>query len=179
MKTLRALLVLTLLALIASPALAQPQGGVPIKGSVTGVDYQLDPSGVCAPIPVGSDFDETWRYRSVGTGVLSHLGRVSFVVEHCTYFDVDTGTGIFNEGTTTFVAANGDTLVLSHSGTFEVSTEGPFALVNQDWTVEGGTGRFVGAEGHGTANPVSDFISGTTTATWTGVIEYDASNVRN
>jgi hypothetical protein len=176
MTKLRPFLVLALVVLVASPALATPEDGVPIKGTVIGVDTMNAPTG-CDPIQGGSDFDAQWLYRSTGTGNISHLGRVDFVVEHCSYIDFATGTGVFDNGTTTFVAANGDTLVLSHSGSFAVV--GPFSYIDMNWNVAGGTGRFADATGSGTANPLGDLVAGTTTASFTGFIDYDASKVRN
>jgi hypothetical protein len=44
------------------------------------------------------------------------------------------------------------------------------------WTVAGGTGRFEGATGFGTANPVTDLLAETTTAGFAGRLAYDASS---
>lgn len=110
---------------------------------------------------------------SEGGGVLSHLGRVDGTITHCTILNED-GSGEFGAGTMTFMAANGDTLLMEHSGTFQMVDLG--ADVEGTWTVDHGTGRFDGATGDGTFTAFSDFVAGTTSAEYHGMIHYDASN---
>jgi hypothetical protein len=78
----------------------------------------------------------------------------------------------------TLTAANGDRLVLADHGTFEIvmGASGPLSLIQLDWAVIGGTGRFAHAAGSGTANPVGNLVANYTSATFDGVIEYDASD---
>ena len=141
---------------------------VPIHGSVGGHD------GLSAPdtCPAGA----VARYTGTGGGEFSHLGAVDFVISHCTWPDSPT-TGHFGPGTVTLTAANGDRLMLADHGTFEIvmGASGPLSLIQLDWTVIGGTGRFAHAAGSGTANPVGDLVANYTSATFDGVIEYDAS----
>lgn len=105
---------------------------------------------------------------------LRHLGLTTFVVTHCSETTGPT-TGVFGHGTNTLTAANGDTLVLSHWGTFQL-TMGPTGPVSSDvdlpWTVVGGTGRFEGATGSGDGAGYSILASGQTTMTLWGEISY-------
>jgi hypothetical protein len=122
------------------------------------------------------------RYFQSGTGVLSHLGAVTVEVTHCTWLD-SASTGHAGPGTITVTAANGDTLVLAHQVTFEFGMPSPgriLNLIDLEWEVVGGTGRFDGAIGTGAGSGISDIdaatgASTTTVSLW-GTIAYDASN---
>ncbi|HYM82897.1 MAG TPA: hypothetical protein VEY67_01940, partial [Candidatus Dormibacteraeota bacterium] len=118
-----------------------------------------------------------WRYMGTGGGEWSHLGPVHTVITHCSWLDSPT-TGHFGPGTVTLTAANGDQLVLADEGTFEIvmSASGPLSMIDLDWTVIGGTGRFAHATGSGTAHPVGDLLAGTTSGIFDGLIRYDASD---
>lgn len=154
---------------LALPVAADSAVPVPIHGSVMGQDGMAPPDGC----PAGAG----WRYISTGSGEFSHLGPVDYVITHCSWLDSQT-TGHFGPGTMTIVADNGDTLVLEDEGTFEIvmGATGPLSMIQLDWTVIGGTGRFANAHGSGTADPVGDLMAGTTSATWEGAIRYDASD---
>ncbi len=159
----------TICLVLASPVAADSAVTVPIHGSVGGHD------GMSAPdtCPAGAGA----RYTGTGGGEFSHLGAVDFVITHCTWLDSPT-TGHFGPGTVTLTAANGDRLVLADSGTFEIvmGASGPLSLIQLDWTVIGGTGRFAHAAGSGTASPVGDLVANYTSGTFDGVIQYAASD---
>lgn len=176
---------LTLVAIVsltaAAPATAGSVRDLPIRGSTTSADSMAPP----VDVPDYPDCPEgtSWRYFSEGSGNLSHLGRVDVLVTHCTVFDEETGAGSFGNGTITFTAANGDTLIIVQSGTFQLSGDsasGEFvSLVDGEWTVVGGDGRFEGASGTGSFTAVSDLLagdSGITTAEYSGRILYDPSS---
>lgn len=173
-KTFRILALVAIIGLIgAVPAMAVPDSGVPLKGSIVGVDAYGDPS-TC---PAGT----SWRYFSTGPLQMSHLGGGDSDVTHCTVFNEETGTGTFGNGTITLTAANGDSLVLAQSGTFYIEGDpspggGGLSIIDGQWTVVDGEGRFEGATGNGTLTGVSDLDAGTTTIHFTGSIVYDASN---
>ena len=84
--------------------------------------------------------------------------------------------GSYGDGSVTITAANGDKLVVDHSGTFEF--EDGFSYVAQVWTINGteSTGRFYGATGSGTGDLIGNLMDSTISATWSGMIAYDASN---
>ena len=86
---------------------------------------------------------------SVGTGQVTHLGRVQFSSSHCP--EPPAGPpppyGLIERGEWTFVAANGDELHATYEGEqltplFENPT-----LVRSELVFSGGTGRFSGASG--------------------------------
>lgn len=99
----------------------------------------------------GCPADAFIRFGSVGHGQFLHLGRVTTVVTQCTWLDMATETGSFDLGTITITAANGDTLILAHKGTFQMAP----STIEMTWEVVGGTGRFADAEGSGTGHGFS------------------------
>jgi hypothetical protein len=172
-----AALIAALMLLSVSTALAthgQPQQEVPIGGVLSGADSYGDPS-TC---PAGA----VWRYFQSGTGEFSHLGAVTVETTHCTWLDSAT-TGHAGPGTITLTAANGDTLVLAHQVTFEFGMPTPGRirnLIDLEWEVVAGTGRFEGATGTGGGSGISDIdlatgASATTVTLW-GTFAHDASN---
>lgn len=166
-------LVAALILLLAAPASAlatNPAPSVPFVGSAFGTDETVPPTDC----PAGA----AWRYVLSGTGQFAHLGRVALAVSHCTWFDPIALDGTF-QGSMTFTAANGDTLVLTHSGTFALAMgpSGPVSsFIEFAWEVTGGTGRFATATGSGQGTALGDLAAGTTAPTYWGTIAYDASD---
>lgn len=156
--------VVLVLALASPAAAADPVR--PFKGSGTSVDTMGPP--VDCPAWAG------WRYQSRGTTTFAHLGVTSVHVSHCSTMTGPT-VGQFGAGTITLTAANGDRLVLSDWGTFELTMgpDGPAAAtIALSWEVVGGTGRFADAHGSGGASAYGVFSAGTTTARYWGEIAY-------
>lgn len=159
----------------------QPDKEVPIHGVMSSVDTVVAASegDRCY-----DDFPEgTYQlhYRGEGTAVVSHLGRVDFMIDHCTGFSDPFGTtGYFGDGWMTATAKNGDLLVMNESGTFVIDAFG-ISDIDMSWDVNAGesTGRFAGATGSGVASAIGDLLGGTTTGAMTGTIAYDASNRAN
>ena len=173
----------------AGPAMAArpPDHLLPIKGSVLALD-----NGQIFPTPDQPldcpDWAE-WQFFSRGVGQVSHLGRAELDVVQCSMVVAPPGT-IRSEGTTTLTAANGDMLILAHE--LDVETQYTNFPVPDGWegegtwTVVGGTGRFALASGSGTVTavgdiptddtPWQDLPAGSTSWTFNGMIEYDASN---
>lgn len=177
-KSLRVILVALLVLGAGGSAAWAGQGPttpVPIKGSFEGVDW------VDFDAPGCPDWAEI-RFYDTGTGTMSHLGKVDYLTSNCT--SVSTGR---IEGTVTFTAANGDVLVIEHTGTPDIAPDWLSVTTYYEWTVvddddgHDSTGRFDGATGSGTslseagippAPEVSEF--------WLdGTITYDASNRSN
>lgn len=152
---IRVLALVAVLVLVAAvPAAACPESGVRIAGTSLGEDSMNDPTDRCEP----SD-GPYWLYRNEGAGWLSLLGRVTVVVEHCSYFDPMTGSGTFRDGTVTFTAKDGSgELVISQTGSFRLVPPEPGAevlsLVNGTWEVVGGSGPYQGAGGSGTMRAI-------------------------
>ena len=178
-KLLRVILV-ALLALVVGGSAAWagqgPMNPVPIKGTLTGTHWvDMEPE-TCQP--------GAFNFVSVGTGNVSHLGTVDYVLDNCTTLDFATMT-VSIEGTLTFTAANGDVLVLTQegSGPFDPTANPTSVSADYDWTVNGAdsTERFDGASGSGTSTTVSTVQADpeVTHAWLTGAIQYDASNRGN
>jgi hypothetical protein len=116
---------------------------VPMKGTVSGVATlgatSFDQFGN-AVVPVSS----------TGSGTISHLGKVTMTESHTTTILASSGykTSAVTGGEATIVAANGDELFLTFSGTGILTGPGQFADTF-NYTVTGGTGRFEGAGGTG------------------------------
>jgi hypothetical protein len=133
------LIVVSLLAVAAAvPGAAEAKrGGTdrPWKGAASGtLTFDLGTT----PFPA----------TSAGTGRLSHLGKSTYSQEFTITL---TGPTTFSiAGTQTVVAANGDTLFMSFTGTGELA--GAFGVGQRSettavLTVTGGTGRFSDASG--------------------------------
>jgi hypothetical protein len=153
---------------------------VPMKGTVAGVD-------TFTPFDSGCEFDfvpEGWlpyRFTTEGTGNVSHLGKVDFVLDNCSALNTATFTeGIIGYGTITFTAANGDVLVIEHEGTTKATGPGEFTATYM-WQILGdeGMGRFEGATGNGTSIGLTSAPDETSKITLHGMIGYDASNRSN
>lgn len=116
---------------------------LPLKARLEGVSaVPADPTR-CVPLLTAGN---------VTHGNMTHLGRV--IGEHSQCIDP---TGElqnpleFSDGEVTFTGANGDQLFVTFAGVL-TPTEIPGVLAAQNpFIVVGGTGRFVGAQGGGTA----------------------------
>jgi hypothetical protein len=153
-------LTLALLALlgVAGPAAA----GVPLpfKGSMEGVHVSrtpLDPPR----------FFDVFKTQ----GEATHLGRFELVIEAVVDFGTRPPTA---EGTVTFTAANGDTLVADITGSSALAGGG-LVLITEHAVVDPdrSTGRFAGATGTFTIERLADAatgVTGVTTGTFEGTI---------
>lgn len=193
MRRLSVIIGIAALALAATGGMAtanrgQPERLVPIAGTVTG-EHVVDFTAPGCDIPEGAV--ESWRFSSWGTGNLSRLGRVEYLLTQCTY--ILPPDGPVSAGTVTFTAANGDTLVIAQDMQ-SVLIEGmpgmpPLAFVVEgEWDVvsDAGTGRFAGATGSGMLDGYGDIEDGDpyfddlpdglALFHFEGMIAYDASN---
>ncbi len=100
---------------------------VPFKGRAA-----LTPTGA---IPIGDDL----QLSAAATGVATHLGR--FTRTEMLLVDQ---FGVFQEGTMTFTAANGDELYADVEGGF---TAADLSAAAGSYIFTGGTGRFHNASG--------------------------------
>lgn len=180
-KLLRVFLVAVLVLVVGGSVAWAGQGPmkpVPIKGALTGTHWvdMTPPPGTCEA--------GAFNFVSVGTGNVSHLGKVAYVLDNCTTLDFATMT-VSIEGTLTFTAANGDILVLAQEGggPFDPTANPTSVTADYDWMVNGAdsTGRFDGASGSGTSMTVSTVQADpeVTDAWLSGMIDYDASNRGN
>ena len=97
------------------------------------------------------------------TGTATHLGRFTVQFPHT----VNMATRI-GEGTYTFTAANGDTLVAQFTG--QATGAPPLISIAEQATVTGGTGRFAGVSGTFVVRRQFDQATGGTEATFEGTI---------
>jgi hypothetical protein len=168
---LRKLLVLTsvlaLFVVAPAAAVAKPGGtDRPVKGSTAGTTTVDIATGVGT---------------SQGTGTVSHLGKTTFTLN---FTVLPTGpTTVTNSGTGTLVAANGDQVFVTFTGSGTVPSLIPTVGQNIDATlvstIVGGTGRFSDASGTTTTTVHLEIVSvvGTTfstrdTTTLVGRISY-------
>jgi hypothetical protein len=138
-----------------------------LTGQLVAMEYAPD-------FPVSGDtFDgrcsqpSDWVSTSVGTGDISHLGEVSWTIQHC--FQMNTGT--FTDGRLMITADNGDEL----TGEYEGAMTGPTTFADM-MTITGGTGRFTHASGQIDETGWFDPDTGYMEITGIGTITYDASD---
>ena len=131
---------------------------VPFKATFTGSSTS-SPGAPCAALALRSDI--------LGGGHATHLGNFTTIQHHC--FDPGDPTFAFTEGFYTFTGANGDTIFGTYHGHL-VLIDGPVFAIVGEFTIEGGTGRFVGATGGGTASGNLNVATGVTTVMLDGVI---------
>jgi hypothetical protein len=135
--------------LLGSASGATAGEAVPFKGSDSGVARIVRTSG------------DVIRTVDVATGHATHLGR--YTLEGAE--DVNVVTGRITHGSFLLIAANGDTLRGTYSGTARPGLTG----YDVSGPITGGTGRFAGASGtltwHGDFDPstftLSDEVTGT------------------
>ena len=92
---------------------------------------------------------------SEGSGNATHLGKFTVVRQHCftppDHPAFDPEVGPMHDGTYTITAANGDTIHGTYSGVLEPTEFGPEGptkgIITSPTTIDGGTGRFVNAQG--------------------------------
>ena len=155
------------LAVVAPGVAAGKAGGTdrPAKGTLSGT--------TTADLATGTAISE-------GTGILSHLGKVTYT--NNTSFTI-AGTTLTATGTSTTTAANGDQVFATFTGTAQLSSPVPAVGGTTEATlvitITGGTGRFSDASGTLTANLHQEVVSiaGTTivlrdTATLRGTVSY-------
>ena len=114
------------------------QGRRPTYGMWTGTDYFVGPCPDTTNFPPGA-----FLVVNIGQGVMTHIGKSSFIAVGCVYFTSE--TSLEGSGWMIVTASNGDTLHVSTESTNDLS------VIPGRWTehetVVGGTGRFEGASG--------------------------------
>jgi hypothetical protein len=100
-----------------------------------------------------------------GNGHATHMGKVGIWQHH--FVDVTTMT--FYDGMFVWTAANGDTIEGSYSG-YLVPTSAGFEI-HGSFTIEGGTGRFEGSTGGGSASGMQ-YNDNTADLALDGIITY-------
>ena len=144
------------------PALALGEGGALGRGGVTTVPLKGSLEGTVAITPL-----DPARASVVITasGHATQLGRFTLQMPHLVNFATATG-----EGTFTFRAANGDTLIGVFTG--DADTTPPIFAIEETGSITGGTGRFSGASGTIAIHRLFDPVAGTTTGTIEGTLTF-------
>jgi len=142
-------LALTIVAVagLARPVLAgQP---LPFKGNLEGVHVSRTP--IDPPV-----FFDVFEFA----GQATQLGQFEMVIETFVDFGTRPVTG---EGTLTFTAANGDTIVADITG-FSALVEPGLVLITENAVIDPdrSTGRFAGATGTFTIERLADAATGVT-----------------
>jgi hypothetical protein len=158
-----AVLLSALMALLVAAAVAHTGGtDRPFTGKLAGsATFPDDPS-----CPLG------FRTVSQGSGTASHLGRVSMASDHCFALP-----NLMTQGEFTLVAANGDELHMTYTGTCNppIPPLGGITTCVADNVIVGGTGRFADATGEA---EVTGLVTNTgappfpITWTWDGTLSY-------
>lgn len=125
---------------------------VPFKGNLEGMHTSRTP---IVPFVV---FD---RFETEGTA--TQLGEFDLVIEAVVDFSTLPPTA---EGTITFTAANGDTLIADFTGSSALVVPG-LVLITENAVIDpqASTGRFAGATGGFTLNRLADAATGVTGVT--------------
>jgi hypothetical protein len=163
------LVVIALLA-TAVPAAAGSAVERPIREDLVGSTVGM----VFSPtFPEGDTFGgrcsqpSQWISTSSGSGVVSHMGQVSWTTEHC--FQLFAGT--FGDAELVVTAANGDSFYGTYGGV--MTGETTFA---ETMIITGGTGRFTNASGVVAETGWFDPDTGYMEVSGKGWISYDPSD---
>ena len=159
-----AALVFSAMSFSVAPSFAQTP--VPFSGTFT-IDESLDvsPDAGC-PILTGI---------ISGQGKATHLGRTSFSGTNCVTPPANGAPPVYNfsDGKIVLMAANGDTLNGTFSGSFVPTGQGTmFTVVNGTYSFNRGTGRFAAATGSGTLTGTQDIATGKGQLQAKGTISY-------
>ena len=157
MKCLRsaAVLVLAFLAILGLAGPADAQHQVPFHGVFEG-DYTV------TPIPN----TPTATLVVTASGVGSHVGAFELEIPHVVNFATSNATGSY-----LMTAANGDMVIGTFTGhATPIGTDGHYAMLVEEVTITGGTGRFAGATGEFTAVRLIDRVNLLTIGYYDGTI---------
>jgi len=147
-----------------APSFAQT--AVPFSGTFT-IDESLDFSPD-SPCPVLTGIIS-------GQGKTTHLGRTTISGTNCVMPPADGAPPVyhFSDGKIVLMAANGDTLNGTFSGSFVPTGKGTvFTVVNGTYSFNRGTGRFAAATGSGALTGTQDIATGKGQLQAKGTISY-------
>ena len=150
-NTYLAITALILTAALVVPAAAQKQ--VPFKGVLQGHD-----TDTCFSFPIIC-------VTTNGTGTGTLLGKFSFTEE--VTVDVTTITAT---GSAHFIAANGDTIDATVTGSGAPTNDPDVISITEIYTITGGTGRFAGAQGSFTGERLASAVTFFTSGSFNGTI---------
>jgi hypothetical protein len=106
-----------------------------------------------------------------GTGVATHLGKVTLASTDCINpLNPDFTLFSFASNSVALSLANDDQISAKYFGTLTV--EGPVGVITGGFEITGGTGRYAGATGAGTVQGVEDMTTGKGQIQLIGTISY-------
>ena len=141
-----------LTAALAVPAAAQQQ--VPFNGALQGNDFDI------------AFTDTSVTVLTVGTGIGTLVGQFSFTQTVTVDFTTSVPT---STGSAQLIAANGDSISTTVSGSGEMIEPGLFRIEDVH-TIKGGTGRFAGAQGSFTVMRLASGVTFLTSGSYEGTI---------
>ena len=92
-----------------------------------------------------------------GRAQASHMGRVAYTYEQCTRY-LDPPPGVRWDGVMTLVAADGSSIFTTYTGGATADYEALGYVLDYDYVITGGTGRFAGASGGGPGGGVVTWV---------------------
>jgi hypothetical protein len=140
------LLVLAVCAILAFPVPTNAADQVPFKGDFALLSLPAQSNAGCQ--------QNTVRFNVSGSGPATHLGMTTVTEFVCLNPSDLTFTAFF-----TMIAANGDQVFATATGSGVPTSNVSFSLHSQ-WVINGGTGRFLGATGTGTATGEVNLVTG-------------------
>lgn len=142
-------------ALILTAALAAPgaaQNLIPFNGAIQGQETH---SGQFPIITANGSC----------TGIATVVGNLSLTYQDTIDLRTASGTGIGQ-----LIAANGDTIYLTNTGSADLVSKPGFVVITEIYTVTGGTGRFAGAQGSFALDRSVNIATGFTSGSFHGTI---------
>jgi hypothetical protein len=142
-------------AMLLTAALAVPvaaQNLIPFKGAIQGQETHtgefpiITANGSC-------------------TGIATVVGKLSLTYQETIDLRTASGTGIGQ-----LIAANGDNIYLTNTGSADVVSTPGFAIITEIYTITGGTGRFAGAQGRFSLDRSVNDATGFTSGSFHGTI---------
>ena len=143
-----------LTAALVVPAAAQKQ--VPFKGSLQGQETDT---------PQGGPPPTTLIANGSATGIATQVGQFSFTYQLTVNLANGTATGSAH-----LVAANGDSIDTTITGSSDLTATPGFASITEINTITDGTGRFAGAQGSFIVERLVNLATGFTSGSFHGTI---------
>jgi hypothetical protein len=157
-----------LVALIAVPGQASAGSLVPFRATVSSTN-------TVAPCPPNAPVLSIC-IALAGSGHATHMGKVQDSGLAIVNLASNCGPGCFTDSSRlTLTAANGDQITLESTGKNSATPDPTIRSRTGPYVVTGGTGRFSGASGSGTASTIINGATHTSVATFTGVLSTPGS----
>ena len=148
------------LALVVVPRVAEAQSVLPFKSTIA-ITESLQP-GTLTCFLIGN---------ISGTGLASHLGKITLVSSDCINPINETGTAFsFFSNQVVLSVPNGDQIIAAYNGI--LTSNGTVGVISGGYQIVGGTGRYAQATGAGTVQGAEDFLTGAGSIQLTGTISY-------